>query len=51
MEKQVEEIYIEFDKRRKTYDAQQTDKQDEEEIKAEMLMLEPAERQVTLAKK
>ena len=51
MEKQVEEIYIEFDKRRKSYDTQQADKQDEEEIKAEMLMLEEAERQVKLAKK
>ena len=51
MEKQVEEIYIEFDKRRKSYDAQQADKQDEEEIKAEMLMLEEAEKQIKLAKK
>ena len=35
----------------KADDAQQADKQDEEEIKAEMLMLEEAERQVKLAKK
>ena len=42
---------VQFDKRRKAYDAQQADKQDEEEIKAEMKMLEEAERQIKLATK
>ena len=51
MEKQVEEVYIEFDKRRKAYEAQQADKQDEEEIKTEMKMLEEAEKQVKFASK
>ena len=46
MESMVEEIYLEFDKRRKAYDAQQADKQDEEEIKAEMKMLEDAEKMI-----
>ena len=42
MEQQVEEIYIEFDKRRKTFDAQEADRADE----AEMKMLEDAEMRV-----
>ena len=42
---------IEFDKRRKAYEAQQADKQDEEEIKTEMKMLEEAEKQVKFASK
>ena len=46
MESMVEEIYLEFDKRRKAYDAQQADRQDEEEIKAEMKMLEDAEKMI-----
>ena len=33
MESKVEEIYIEFDKRRKAFEAQEADKQDEEEMK------------------
>ncbi len=51
MEKQVEEVYIEFDNRRKAYDAQQADKQDEEEIKAEMKMLEEAEKTIKAGRK
>ena len=51
MEKQVEEVYIEFVKRRKAYEAQQADKQDEEEIKKEMKMLEENEKQVKFARK
>lgn len=39
MEKEVEEIYIEFDKRRKAFDAQEADRADE----AELRMLEAAE--------
>lgn len=46
MESIVEEIYLDFDQRRKAYDAQQADKQDEEEIKAEMKMLEDAEKMI-----
>ena len=46
MESMVEEIYLDFDQRRKAYDAQQADKQDEEEIKAEMKMLEDAEKMI-----
>ena len=42
MEQQVEEIYIEFDKRRKAFDAQEADRADE----AEMKMLEEAEMRV-----
>ena len=33
-DKEVEQIYIEFDKRRKDYDAKEADKQDEQELKA-----------------
>lgn len=51
MEKQVEEVYIEFDNRRKAYDAQQADKQDEEEIKKEMKMLEEAEKTIKAGRK
>lgn len=51
MEKQVEEIYIEFDKCRKAYDAQLADRQDEEEIKAEMKMLEDVEKKIEHKKK
>lgn len=51
MEKQVEEVYIEFDKRRKAYEAQQADKQDEEEIKTEMKMLEEAEKTIKAGRK
>lgn len=40
MEKEVEEIYIEFDKRRKAFDAQEADRADE----AELRMLEAAEK-------
>ena len=40
MELKVEEIYIEFDKRRKAFEAQKADEQDEEEIRAEMKMLD-----------
>ena len=46
MESEVEKIYIEFDKRRKAYEAQEADKQDEEEIIAEMKMLDDAEKMV-----
>lgn len=46
MESKVEEIYLEFDKRRKDFDAQEADKQDDAEIAAEMKMLEDAESQV-----
>ena len=51
MESMVEEIYLEFDKRRKAYDAQQADRQDEEEIKAEMKMLEDAEKMIKAGRK
>ena len=40
MEAKVEEIYIEFDKRRKAYEAAMADREDE----AEMHMLEEAEK-------
>ena len=46
METKVEEIYIEFDKRRKAFDAQEADRQDSEEIKSEMKMLETAEKRI-----
>ncbi|MBR4823557.1 MAG: virulence RhuM family protein [Spirochaetaceae bacterium] len=46
MESEVEKIYIEFDKRRKAFDAQEADKQDEAEIIAEMKMLDDAEKLV-----
>ena len=32
--KDVEQIYLEFDKRRKEYEAKEADKQDEQELKA-----------------
>ena len=47
MEQQVEEIYVEFNERRKAYDAQQADKQDEDELK----MLEATEKKVKTRKK
>ena len=46
MESKVEEIYIEFDKRRKAFEAQKADEQDDEEIKMEMKMLDDAEKMV-----
>lgn len=42
MESKVEEMYIEFDKRRKAYEAQEADREDE----ADMKMLEEAEKMV-----
>ena len=42
MEKQVEEIYLEFDKRRKAFEAEKADQEDE----AEMKMLENAEKMI-----
>lgn len=42
MESKVEEIYFEFDKRRKAYEAQEADREDE----ADMKMLEEAEKMV-----
>lgn len=41
-DKKVEEIYLEFDKRRKEYDAKEADRQDEEELK----LLEETEKKV-----
>lgn len=41
-DKKIEEIYIEFDKRRKTFDAKEADRQDEEELK----LLEDTEKRV-----
>lgn len=46
MESTVEEMYIEFDKRRKAYEAQEADREDE----AEMKMLEEAEKMVKRVK-
>lgn len=51
MESIVEEVYIEFDKRRKAYEAQEADKQDEEEIDAEMKLLDDTETKIKLTKK
>lgn len=51
MESMVEEIYLEFDKRRKAFEAKEADKQDEEEIKAEMKMLEDAEKMIKAGRK
>ena len=42
MEKKVEQIYIEFDSRRKHFEAIEADKQDEAELK----MLEDAEKNI-----
>ena len=42
MEKKIEDIYLEFDKRRKEFDAKVADKQDEDELK----MLEDAEKKI-----
>ena len=47
MEAKVEEIYAEFDKRRKAFEALQADQEDE----AEMLMLENAEKQIKAGRK
>ena len=41
-DKKIEEIYIEFDKRRKTFDAKEADRQDEEELK----LLEDTEKRI-----
>lgn len=46
MESKVEEIYFEFDKRRKAYEAQEADREDE----ADMKMLEEAEKRVKRVK-
>lgn len=46
MESKVEEMYIEFDKRRKAYEAQEADREDE----ADMRMLEEAEKMVKRVK-
>ena len=46
-DKKVEEIYLEFDKRRKEYDAKEADRQDEEEMK----FLEEAESKLKGRKK
>lgn len=46
-DKEVEQIYLEFDKRRKEYEAKEADKQDEQELKA----LEEAEKKVLGRKK
>ena len=46
-DKKVEEIYLEFDKRRKEYDAKEADRQDEEEMK----FLEETESKLKLRKK
>lgn len=46
MESKVEEIYIEYDKRRKAYEAQEADREDE----ADMKMLEEAEKMVKCVK-
>lgn len=46
-DKEVEQIYLEFDKRRKEYDAKEADKQDEQELKA----LEEAEKKLLGRKK
>lgn len=46
MESKVEEMYIEFDKRRKAYEAQKADREDE----ADMKMLEEAEKMVKRVK-
>lgn len=46
MESKVEEIYIEFDKRRKAYEAQEADEQDKKEIDAEMKLLDEAEKKI-----
>ena len=51
MESEVEKIYIEFDKKRKAFDAQEADKQDEAEIIAEMKMLDDAEKKIEHTKK
>ena len=45
-DKKVEEIYLEFDKRRKEYEAKEADRQDEEEMK----LLEEAEKKVSARK-
>lgn len=47
VDKKVEEIYLEFDKRRKEYDAKEADRQDEEEMK----FLEETESKLKLRKK
>ena len=41
-DKKIEEIYIEFDKRRKAFDAKEADRQDEEELK----LLEDTEKRI-----
>lgn len=46
-DKEVEQIYLEFNKRRKEYEAKEADKQDEQELKA----LEEAEKKVLGRKK
>lgn len=46
-DKKVEEIYLEFDKRRKEYDAKEADRQDKEEMK----FLEEAESKLKVRKK
>lgn len=46
-DKKVEEIYLEFDKRRKEYDAKEADRQDKEEMK----LLEEAESKLKVRKK
>ena len=46
-DKKVEEIYLEFDKRRKEYDAKEADRQDKEELK----LLEEAESKLKGRKK
>ncbi len=46
-DKEVEQIYLEFDKRRKEYEAKEADKQDEQELKA----LEEAEKKLLGRKK
>ena len=46
-DKDVEQIYLEFDKRRKEYEAKEADKQDEQELKA----LEEAEKKLLGRKK
>lgn len=46
MESKVEEMYFEFDKRRKAYEAQEADREDE----ADMKMLEEAEKRVKRVK-
>ncbi|MBS7309977.1 MAG: hydroxyacid dehydrogenase, partial [Treponema sp.] len=46
-DKEVEQIYLEFDKRRKEYEAKEAEKQDEQELKA----LEEAEKKLLGRKK